>query len=154
MKKQAPSYETEELRAFAEVLRGRRTIELFLQTPVPEKLILEAIETAVLERSVAYERLLTGASITHHLHDHLDRLLGTSGVTIRANDREHFNHLTVTEYECLMFLPGVEEDHFYGLRFKGHTHSRRFGNYFSTVFGACDKVRDPDELSALCECRD
>jgi nitroreductase len=46
MKKPAPSYETEELRAFAEVLRGRRTIELFLQTPVPEKLILEAIEIA------------------------------------------------------------------------------------------------------------
>ncbi len=46
MKKQTPSYETEELRAFAEVLRGRRTIELFLQTPVPENLILEAIETA------------------------------------------------------------------------------------------------------------
>ncbi len=46
MKKQAPSYESQELREFAEVLRGRRTIELFLQTPVPEKLILEAIETA------------------------------------------------------------------------------------------------------------
>ncbi len=46
MKKQAPSYESQELREFAEVLRGRRTIELFLQTPVPEKLMLEAIETA------------------------------------------------------------------------------------------------------------
>ena len=46
MKKPAPSYETQELREFAEVLRGRRTIELFLQTAVPEELILEAIETA------------------------------------------------------------------------------------------------------------
>lgn len=46
MKKSKPSDETQELRAFAEVLRGRRTIELFLQTPVPEKLILTAIETA------------------------------------------------------------------------------------------------------------
>lgn len=46
MKKPAPSYESQELREFAEVLRGRRTIELFLQTPVPDKLILEAIETA------------------------------------------------------------------------------------------------------------
>jgi nitroreductase len=46
MKKRAPSYETQELRRFTEVLRGRRTIELFLQTPVPETLIQEAIETA------------------------------------------------------------------------------------------------------------
>jgi nitroreductase len=46
MKKSKPSYDTQELREFAEVLRGRRTIELFLQTPVPEKLILAAIETA------------------------------------------------------------------------------------------------------------
>lgn len=46
MKKSKPSDETQALRAFAEVLRGRRTIELFLQTPVPEKLILTAIETA------------------------------------------------------------------------------------------------------------
>jgi len=46
MKKHPPSYETQELREFAEVLRGRRTIELFLQTPVPEQLVREAIETA------------------------------------------------------------------------------------------------------------
>lgn len=46
MKKAAPSYETPELREFGEVLRGRRTIELFLQTPVPEALIREAIEVA------------------------------------------------------------------------------------------------------------
>lgn len=31
---------------FAEVLRGRRTINVFLQTPVPESLIREAIEVA------------------------------------------------------------------------------------------------------------
>lgn len=46
MKKPTPSYETQELREFAEVLRGRRTIELFLQTPVPEKLVRDAIEAA------------------------------------------------------------------------------------------------------------
>ena len=46
MKKTAPSYETQELREFAEVLRGRRTIELFLQTPVPANLVREAIEVA------------------------------------------------------------------------------------------------------------
>lgn len=46
MKTSAPSYETKELRDFAEVLRGRRTIELFLQTPVPEKLVRDAIEVA------------------------------------------------------------------------------------------------------------
>jgi nitroreductase len=46
MKKKAPSYETQELRAFAEVLRGRRTIELFLQTEIPRSLVNEAVEAA------------------------------------------------------------------------------------------------------------
>ncbi|MGI9238437.1 MAG: nitroreductase family protein [Woeseiaceae bacterium] len=44
--KKTPSYETQELREFAEVLRGRRTVNLFLQTPVPEELVREAIEVA------------------------------------------------------------------------------------------------------------
>lgn len=39
--------EDQALREFAEVLRGRRTINVFLQTPVPESLIHEAIEVAV-----------------------------------------------------------------------------------------------------------
>lgn len=46
MKSPAPSFETQELREFAEVLRGRRTIELFLQTPVPKKLVRAAMEAA------------------------------------------------------------------------------------------------------------
>ena len=46
MKQTAPSYETKALREFAEVLRERRTIELFLQTPVPEKLLYEAVDAA------------------------------------------------------------------------------------------------------------
>ena len=46
MSNKAPSYETQELREFAEVLRGRRTIELFLHTPVPSALVDEAIEAA------------------------------------------------------------------------------------------------------------
>ena len=46
MKKSAPSYETQELREFGEVLRGRRTINLYLQTPVPTELVHEAIESA------------------------------------------------------------------------------------------------------------
>ena len=46
MKDKAPSYETQELRAFAEVLQGRRTIELFLHTAVPKALVKEAIEMA------------------------------------------------------------------------------------------------------------
>jgi len=44
--KKAPSYETQELREFAEVLRGRRTIDQFLQTPVPDELVREALEVA------------------------------------------------------------------------------------------------------------
>lgn len=46
MSRKAPSYETQELREFGEVLKGRRTIELFLQTPVPSALLDEAIEAA------------------------------------------------------------------------------------------------------------
>jgi len=46
MKTRAPSYETPALREFGEVLRGRRTIEQFLQTPVPAGLVDEALEAA------------------------------------------------------------------------------------------------------------
>ena len=46
MKKPAPSYETQGLREFAAVLRGRRTINLYLQTRVPVELVEEAIESA------------------------------------------------------------------------------------------------------------
>ncbi len=46
MKDPAPSYESQELREFGEVLRGRRTINLYLQTPVPTKLVRDAIEAA------------------------------------------------------------------------------------------------------------
>ncbi len=44
--KRAPSYESQELREFAEVLQGRRTIEMFLQTRIPEGLVREAVEAA------------------------------------------------------------------------------------------------------------
>lgn len=44
--KKPPSYETRELREFGEVLQGRRTINLFLQTPVPVELVKEAVEAA------------------------------------------------------------------------------------------------------------
>ncbi len=46
MKKPPPSFESKELRAFEETLRGRRTIDLYLQLPVPEQLVLDAIESA------------------------------------------------------------------------------------------------------------
>lgn len=45
-KKAPPSYESQSLRDFAEVIRGRRTINLYLQTPVPGELVREAIEAA------------------------------------------------------------------------------------------------------------
>ena len=44
--KKAPSYETQELREFARILRGRRTIDQFIQTAVPKELVLEALEVA------------------------------------------------------------------------------------------------------------
>ena len=46
MKTPAPSFESQELREFGEVLRGRRTINLYLQTPVPDELVRDAIEAA------------------------------------------------------------------------------------------------------------
>lgn len=46
MKKPSPSYETPELREFAEVVRGRRTINLFLQTKIPVELVRDAIEAS------------------------------------------------------------------------------------------------------------
>jgi nitroreductase len=45
-KKPAPSFETQAMRELAEVIRGRRTISLYLQTPVPGELVREAIEAA------------------------------------------------------------------------------------------------------------
>jgi nitroreductase len=44
--KKPPSFETPDLREFAEVLRGRRTINLYLQMPVPGALVRDAIEAA------------------------------------------------------------------------------------------------------------
>ena len=44
--KKSPSYETEGLRRFGEVIGSRRTINLYLQTPVPEALVREAIDAA------------------------------------------------------------------------------------------------------------
>jgi nitroreductase len=44
--KHKSSLDTQALREFAENLRGRRTINLFLQTQIPQQLVLDAIETA------------------------------------------------------------------------------------------------------------
>ena len=46
MARKKPSYETQELREFARVLRGRRTIDQYIQTPVPDDLVREAVEAA------------------------------------------------------------------------------------------------------------
>ena len=45
-RKAPPSYETQGLRDLEEVIRGRRTINLFLHTPVPRALVREAIDAA------------------------------------------------------------------------------------------------------------
>ena len=44
--KKAPSYETQELREFGEVLRGRRTVDQYLHTLVPDELVRDALEAA------------------------------------------------------------------------------------------------------------
>lgn len=46
MKKTAPSFETPDMRELEEVIRGRRTINQYLQTKVPEALVTEALDIA------------------------------------------------------------------------------------------------------------
>lgn len=46
MRQKSPSFESQALRDFGEVLKGRRTINLFLHTRVPRQLVLDAIEIA------------------------------------------------------------------------------------------------------------
>lgn len=46
MPDKTPSFESQALREFGEVLTGRRTINLYLHTPVPRQLVLDAIEAA------------------------------------------------------------------------------------------------------------
>lgn len=46
MKESMAGIQSQELRLFAETLRERRTINIFLQTRVPQKLLREAIEVA------------------------------------------------------------------------------------------------------------
>jgi nitroreductase len=46
MSPKTPGYETAELRQVEELLRGRRTIDLYLQTPVPRQLVIDAVESA------------------------------------------------------------------------------------------------------------
>lgn len=47
MQQSPPNFKTKQLRDLVEVIRGRRTINLFLQTPVPPKLLRDAIEVAI-----------------------------------------------------------------------------------------------------------
>lgn len=47
MSRSAPSFESQAVRELAELIRGRRTINLYLQTPVPDELVREAIDAAV-----------------------------------------------------------------------------------------------------------
>jgi nitroreductase len=46
VKQRPPGFESRELRDLAEIIRSRRTINLFLQTPVPPQLLSDAIEVA------------------------------------------------------------------------------------------------------------
>ena len=47
MKKTAAGFETSEMRDLAELIRGRRTINFYRQTRVPDELLRDAIETAI-----------------------------------------------------------------------------------------------------------
>ncbi len=43
----APSFESQSMRELAELIRSRRTINLYLQTAVPDELVREAIDAAI-----------------------------------------------------------------------------------------------------------
>ncbi len=45
-KRTTPSFETQAMREVAALIRGRRTIDLYLQTPVPAQLVRDAVEAA------------------------------------------------------------------------------------------------------------
>lgn len=47
MSRSAPSFESQATQELAELIRGRRTINLYLQTPVPDELVREAIDAAI-----------------------------------------------------------------------------------------------------------
>ena len=45
--KTTPSFETPEMRELEEVIRGRRTIGMYLHTPIPDRLVRDAIDACV-----------------------------------------------------------------------------------------------------------
>ena len=116
---------------------------------------LAAIEAAVIDRSVSYRRLLAGRYITHELHEHLSKLIDLPNVAFRTTPTEHLSYFTVTDNECLMLLPALRSDEFYGMWFGGPVHSGRFARYFWAIFGAHNsdfsQVRTEGDLITLCE---
>lgn len=45
--KKPPSFETAEMRELEEVIRGRRTIDQYLHTPIPKQLVLDALDASI-----------------------------------------------------------------------------------------------------------
>jgi len=93
MKKAAPSYETQGLREFAEVLRGRRTVNLYLQTPVPDELVRDAIEVATWAPNhhvtEPWRFILPGERTVREILDLCQRVVtGRKGVELGLHKRE------------------------------------------------------------------
>jgi nitroreductase len=96
MKKSAPSYETQELREFAEVLQGRRTVNLYLQTPVPGALVKEALEAATWAPNhhvtEPWRFILPGQKTIEKILDLCERLVGAKkGPELAAHKRESWS---------------------------------------------------------------
>ena len=71
--KKPPSYETQDLREFAEILRGRRTINLYLNLPVPTDLVNEAkiaADRAVIEQVTTTDKVNTFSGVELSLDGH------------------------------------------------------------------------------------
>ena len=96
MKKPTRSYETQELREFGEVLRGRRTINLYLQTPVPRELVLEALEVATWAPNhhvtEPWRFILPGAETVGKILDLCESMVsGRKGADLAAHKRESWS---------------------------------------------------------------
>lgn len=96
MKKKVPSLETQELREFAEVLRGRRTVNLYLHTPVPEQLVRDAVEAATWapnhHMTEPWRFILPGAQTVEKILDLCQRIVTEEkGADLALHKRESWS---------------------------------------------------------------
>ncbi len=96
MKKKAPSYETQDLREFGEALRGRRSVNLYLHTPVPDELVRDALEAATWAPNhhvtEPWRFLLPGKQTVQRILDLCERIVtAKKGAELALHKRESWS---------------------------------------------------------------